>query len=319
LDAELARLDLREMPADDFDPERLPTVQRAREQEQNALRRYERAKELRRTNVVSQEFLEYAETEYNVAVRTREQTLLEAWATLAAARHRAAVLASAINRREKTRIKAPVPHLAAEFVSGPIEYHVAKRRVAEGAMLKDAPGTSTAVFDLVLDKVLKYAANVPERYIGEVAVGQTVAIRVDAHPRRVFQGKLTRLSPTVDRSARTFQIEVTVPNGERLLRPGGFGKGEILTREESRVLTVSPAAVVTLVGSSKVFVVYEGKARAVPVALGVEGPGWVELLEFDPRLLNAESLVIASGHNLLAEGIPVTPRLATSAEQQGGN
>ncbi len=203
-----------------------------------------------------------------------------------------------------------------------IEYSIAERKVTEGEMVKDAPGASMAAFELVLDKVLKLQGTVPERYIGDVKVGQKVQIRVDAYPARTFEGILTRVSPSIDRVNRTFQIEALVPNPNRELRPGGFAKAEILTYVDRQALTVPLAAVVSFVGSTKVFTVVNGHARAVPVVPGVEGldeqtgERWVALIGPDPKQIRADTPLVTSGLNQLADGSPVAVRKSPPAPRK---
>ena len=145
-------------------------------------------------------------------------------------------------------------------------------------MLKDAPGLSTATFELVMDGVLKLEAQVPERYAAEVKEGQDVQIHVDAYPDRVFTGKVVRINPTVDRGSRTFGVKVYVQNPKRELKAGGFAEVDILTRVDPQAWTVSSECVVTYAGSKRVFVVRDGKAHTISVETGIEGSGWVELI-----------------------------------------
>ena len=127
-------------------------------------------------------------------------------------------------------------------------------------------------------------------------------LQVEAYADRTFEGAVTRVSPMVDRLSRTFQIEAVVPNRSRELKAGGFAKAAILTRVDPQGKTVPVEALVTAVGVTKVFVVEKGAAHAVLVAPGVTGRGWVEV----SGSLKADSQVITSGHNNLAEGMLVT-------------
>jgi len=114
-----------------------------------------------------------------------------------------------------------------------------------------------------------------------------------------------------------------VPNEKRLLKVGGFAKVDILTRKDDKALSVRAEAVVTYIGSSRVFVVRSGKAHQVPVKLGETGRDtyknpagklveyrWVEVVgDLDPQ-----SQVISSGQRLLAEGTPVRIRESESTQ-----
>jgi RND family efflux transporter MFP subunit len=112
------------------------------------------------------------------------------------------------------------------------------------------------------------------------------------------------MNPTVDRTNRTFQIEVLVPNAERRLKPGNFAKAAIMTHQDSNAITVPTEALVAFAGVSKVFVVQEGKAHAVEVRLGERGDGWLEVLGD----LTEGASVVTSGQTQLAEGTTVRVR-----------
>lgn len=335
LELDAARIGLPVPPDADFVPEkilavlrsfpldRLPTVMRAKEQEENARRRYERAQQLRSTNnnIITEEAFEQQQTEYEVARQNREQSEMDAQAVVAGIKHRVVLLQIAMEKLQDTSVVVPQP-TRRERMPASIEYSVAERKVTEGEMLKDSPGLSTATFKLVMDEVLKLVGNVPERYVGQVKPGQPVKIRVDAYPGRVFDGAVQRITPMVDRVNRTFQVEVHVPNPKRELRSGGYAKGDIETYVDPNAWTVPLESLVTFVGSTKVYVVRDGEAVAVPVFTGVEGRDartgqrWVEIVEPDTKRLSLQSQLITTGHNQLADGVPVTIRTAESKKAE---
>jgi len=308
---------LRSLPID-----KLPLVVRAREKEENARRKAERDKKLRDENNISEELYDQSVTDYEVARSDRVQAERDAQAVIAGIKHRLVLLQIVEEKLRRTNVVVPTP-TRRQGMPQDVEYSVAKRSITEGEMLKDAPGSSTAVFDLVIDKVLRLLATAPEQFVGEVKVGQQVEIRdVEAYPGRTFEGTITRVSPVVDRVKHSFEIEALVLNPKRELKPGGYAKGAILTRVDPKAIVVPMSAAVTSVGSTKVFVVRDGAAHAVLVTTGVEvvetGAGrgsWVELVKPDPKEIRPGTPVITSGHNQLAEGSPVTIR---QAEQPAG-
>ena len=121
-------------------------------------------------------------------------------------------------------MRVPTP-TKRDYMPEDIQYAVVSREATEGEMLKDAPNSSTATFKLVMDGELKLDARVPERYSAEVKEGQDVQVRVDAYPDRVFAGKVVRINPTVDRTSRTFGVQIYVDNAQRELKAGGFRSG----------------------------------------------------------------------------------------------
>lgn len=325
---------LASLAAGSFDINKLPTVQRAKDQEELAKIRLERTRRLRQQNTVSQEELDLRVTDYQVAMNTRVQAQLDAQAVVAGIKHRLVLLKVAEKKLRDTRLVVPAPEAHGPVAPGdvPIDqyaYAVTQRKVSVGEMLKDAPGSSTAAFELVMDKVLKLKAAVPERYAGQVRSGQVAQIRVEAYPQRVFSGNVRRINPAVDRTSRTFEVEIHVDNPRRELKAGGFAKAEILLGKDSGAWTVPVEAVVTFAGSTKIFVVRQGKAHAIAVQRGIEGrPAdagqtgdlrglWVELVRSASPELRLDDQVVLTGQEKLAEGVPVRIRgLQEAAEPE---
>ncbi len=114
----------------------------------------------------------------------------------------------------------------------------------------------------------------------------------------------------VDRLSRTFQVEVHVPNEDRMLRSGGFAKLAIITQSDARAMAVPLEAVVSFAGVHKVFVIRDGKTHAIEVTLGIddcdkdaEGKRWVEIETKKPGELLPDTPVITSGQTQLAEDV----------------
>ncbi len=208
-------------------------------------------------------------------------------------------------------IRTPVPSQPpAGATKETLVYAVTKRLVAEGQMLREGD----PVAELAILNPLRLWANVPERYSSEIATDQDVEVRVVAY-NRPFAGKVARINPAVDPVSRTFQVEVSVPNDEGLLRPGGFAKASVITRRDDAALVVPRESIVRFAGVTKLFVV-EGQspkqtARAVAVTTGIEGEGWVEVT----GKLQAGQTVATTGLTQLADGTPVTIRTPVSEKK----
>ncbi|MGD0654813.1 MAG: efflux RND transporter periplasmic adaptor subunit [Thermoguttaceae bacterium] len=305
IESELAKVGLAALPGADFDIMKLPTVVRAYNQYRNASSRFSRIDSLYKQKISTKEDWDQAYTDNEVAKATVEQVKIEAQANIAKARQQAAILDTAQQRLRDTKVEVPAPSVAVSKLarsSQEVEYAVDKRMISEGEMATRV--NPKGVYRLVIDKLLKFKADVPEVYTSQIKIGLKVQIRSEAYHDRVFDGIVSRVSPTVDRLSRTFQIEVLVPNLARELKPGGFAKASILTRVETQAKTVPSEALVTAVGTTKVFVVEDGKAHAVEVKTGVAGRNWVEITS----QLDLNSQVITSGQNQLAEGTKVKVR-----------
>jgi multidrug efflux pump subunit AcrA (membrane-fusion protein) len=296
----------------------LPSWKRAEQLEQVAAQRFERAKQLIEANAMSKEEFQQRTSEYDVAKSTFDQAKYDAKAALAAVRHRVVLLRIAMRQLDLATICVPTP-TRRESMPEQVQYAVVSRKATEGEMLKDAPGSSTATFELVMDGVLKMDSQVPERYTAEVKEGQDAQIQVDAYPDRAFTGKVVRINPTVDRDSRTFSVRIYVQNSNRELKAGGFAEVNILTRVDPQAWTVSPECIVTYAGSTRIFVVRDGKAHTISVETGIEGSGWVELLHAANADLREDDILIRGGQDKLAEGVPVQIRNTAELGQTAVN
>jgi multidrug efflux pump subunit AcrA (membrane-fusion protein) len=258
--------------------------------------------------VGSGQVLDSAKTKVKVAEAAVELARTDARVTLANARRLKAALEDAEEKLRETELRAPGrPDWSAwSAVTGtaanPLRYSVAARMVSRGEMIRQFP--STSAFRLVLDHILKLRVTVPEKFKPEVRVGQSVAVRVEAYPDRVFAGTVSRVNPTVDAVSRTFMVEIEVPNYDRALAAGGFAQAEILTRTDTGILTVPPEAIVAFAGVTKVFVAEGSTAKAIEVEVGTRERNWVEVR----GPLPADAKVITSGQTQLVEGSSIRVR-----------
>lgn len=301
LNQELSRLDLTQPPPDNFDVEQLPSVESARLLVKNALQKFERQKTLLGQNASSAQAFEQAETDLKVADAALRQARINARATLAAVKHRESLLNQALQKLNETQVKSPtLDKMLRSSAQG--EFVVAKRMASVGEMVRAFP--STPVFELVLDDVLKLHVMVPERYMAQVTTGQEVEVAVDAYPNEIFKGKVARASPIVDPQSRSFEVEAHVLNPDHRLRDGGFAKANVVVGTADKAITVPLEAITRFAGVSKVFTVRDESAQEVEIAVGTQGPGWVEVF----GELKAGDVVVTSGQSKLANGTHVTVR-----------
>jgi multidrug efflux pump subunit AcrA (membrane-fusion protein) len=317
----LAKLGLTELPDQCFDPESVPTVQRAKLEAANAESKYTRGKQLHDQNpprLSDQEFADL-QTAWEVARSNYNLEVLTARSTLAEARTRAAELAQAEQMLADATIRAPGAVAASSTSSPttgaaavpltPTEFVVAQRSASLGEYVREG----SAMFRLIDDDPLKLRAAVPERFLAEVSAGQSVRVTVEAY-RDAFAGKVTRINPQVDPASRNFTVEIVVPNEKNLLRAGGFARAQIQTRTDGNVLFVPVSSVVSFAGVNRVYLVEDDKAVERPVELGDRAG---ELVEVRAGLKPGDRVVIA-GAGKLAGGTPVQATAATQPTTTSG-
>ncbi len=262
-----------------------------------------RKRALYQRGVGSKEELQNDEDAYRTAQAAYEDAIVVARTVVANAMTSRVALDVAKQNLADMTIITPTPTMPAGAPAGEIQYAITERPVAEGQMLQ--PGAE--LMSLVVENPLRLWVKAPERYVGQIKEGQSTRIKIAAYAGQTFEGVVSRINPSIDEASRTFQVEVSVPNDEGKLRPGGFAEAEIIIDQDDQALVVPLEAIAELAGVTKLFVVENGVARSVSVEKGVEGPGWVEVLGD----LKPGDTVVTTGQvqlALLADGTPVTVR-----------
>lgn len=217
--------------------------------------------------------------------RAAEQAAATATARLAASEAR--LRAAALVERD-TRIVAPV--------AGIIE-----RRVIQPGVRALRGGE---LFTLVRTDVLELTAAVPARLADDVRVGQPVRFTADG---RNIEGRVARVSPTVDPASQSVTVYVQVPNAGGELKGNTFATGQIVASAFDNQLLVPQQAIrQPAAGSGAAPFVWRlqgGALERAPVKLGVvdEGRGVVQVLEG----LSAGDQVVVGNVGMLGAGMQV--------------
>ena len=124
------------------------------------------------------------------------------------------------------------------------------------------------VVTLVQIDRLKASLQIPERMAGWVRIGQQVTISVDAHPDRMFTGRISRINPTVNPETRTFTTIARVENPDGLLKPGFFVRASIPSDQVENLLTIPQKALVYAYGVYSVYVLQGDQVEQREVRIG---------------------------------------------------
>lgn len=181
--------------------------------------------------------------------------------------------------REVERFKAVVElqrkKLRDTTVRAPFAGLVKERQVTTGQYVRP----DTPLFTLVSINPVRLRLEVPERLAPWTKVGQTAEVSVEAFENRMFRGRVSRISPTVDQTKRTFVTEVLIDNPEALLKPGSYARARLATDKVDEVKIVPARAVLYVLGSNKAFVVDQDVIEAREVKVGDRVGQQLEILE----------------------------------------
>ncbi|MFW6202690.1 MAG: efflux RND transporter periplasmic adaptor subunit, partial [Marinilabilia sp.] len=189
---------------------------------ENLKKEYARLDTLHKTGGVSQQQLDQIKTELDVTRSSYE------------------------NLQENTELLSPTNGV------------VTARNFEDGDMFAAGSGAILTVMQI---NPVQVDVNVPESFFPSVHKEMPVELQLDVYPDTTFSGEVHLKHPAVDPATRTFTVETKFPNDDQIIRPGMFGRIQMVFDTLERV-TVPDMAIQRQQGTNDkyVFVVEDGKA-----------------------------------------------------------
>jgi membrane fusion protein, multidrug efflux system len=183
-------------------------------------------------------------------------------------------------------------------ITAPFGGVISARQVSPGQVITR---NTTLTWLIDLDPV-NAEFNVPERFLGQLAVGQGIEVVIAAFPGRTFTGKVFFISPFVDPATRTALVKAEIPNANSELKPGMFANLQLTLQVKADAIIVPETALLPSGERTVVFVIDDkGLAQMRPVKVGIRLAGEVEIAEG----LKAGEVLIAEGLQKVRPGAPV--------------
>ena len=278
-----ARLGL--APEDSFEPTGVPDVMNARAALELAEAEFARMKSLLEQKVVSQSEYDQRRTQVEAArqqYRIAENSAQQSYRSLQAARARVALARKAM---ADTTVRAPFAGLVAE------------RLVSAG----DYVTKGTRVATIVRIDPMRVELTVPEQSVALVGVGQAVRLTVDAYPNEVFEARVRFVSPALRKDQRALTVEAIAPNPGGRLKPGLFATASIQQPAGPAALLLPAAAVETVSGTSRVYVVKNDQIEERIVTTGERVGDRIEITSG----VHKGDVVAAEPRGRLTDGVAV--------------
>lgn len=219
------------------------------------------------------------------------------------------VLDEATIRQHAAALSAARINLGFTNIASPVDGTVVSRNVTQGQTVAASFQTPT-LFLIATDLTrMQVDTNVSESDIGRVAQGNSATFTVESFPDRTFKGTVTqvRQAPQTVQNVITYDVVVSVPNPELLLKPGMTASVRIVTQRHDGVLRVPDQALrFTPIGvesrgngnrssagaggkggrAAQVWVLRDGASASptrVPLTIGLDDDAFAEVLAGDLR------------------------------------
>jgi HlyD family secretion protein len=248
-----------------------------------ARRAYDRAQSLFTQHLLAQSALDDAHSAVEVAENRRRA----AQSQLAVSQARVSEARAQVAQAKATRDRA-AEDLANATIRAPIKATVLTRDVEVGSPVSsilNLGANATLVMTLGdIDQVF-VRGKVDEADIGRVQLGQPARIRVETFRDKVFNGRVTQISPMgVEKDNVTnFEVRVSIDNPGKALKANMTANAEIVLEEHPGSLIV-PEAAIAYDSEKHAFVDVadpgaKNGRRRVPVMLGIGNGTRIEVLD----------------------------------------
>jgi len=249
---------------------------------------YQRNLDLQKRGIVSQDTADSAKSAYDQA-----QAQIE--------------LDSSTIAQHKALLKAAQINLGYTNIVSPVNGTVVSRNVTKGQTV--AASFQTPTLFLIADDLthMQVDANVSESDIGNLKIGEPATFTVEAYPDRVFQGAVTqvRQAPQSVQNVITYDVVISAPNSDLLLKPGMTATTHIVTESRDNVVRVpdqalryTPGGMVGTAGTASqgttsaaganartrsVWILRDGRPVQVAVTIGLDDDTYAEVTGGDVK------------------------------------
>jgi len=232
----------------------------------------------------------------------------------------AAKSALSASRQQLQVSQADQQHYAAmsdySRITAPFDGVVTWRYADTGSLIQAGTSNSNSMPVVKLSQVdvLRLRLPVPESLAASVHDGEPTDIRVKATNSR-FSGKIMRCTDSLDRSTRTMQVEVDVPNKDYKLTPGMYAEVSLRVQNDPNALTLPLQAINRDENKTTVLLVnVHNHVEQREIQTGIEGPDRIQIVSG----LNEGDQVIVGNLAKYRQGQLVDPKTSSMADEKYG-
>jgi cobalt-zinc-cadmium efflux system membrane fusion protein len=198
-----------------------------------------------RTNAMTQDLFDH-QAASRIALQQSENDLAKARAKVQQTEENLAVLGV-----DAKTVDGHTLHSSTVPIHSPIDGTVIDRAVTEGQFVGNDATPLITIADL---SSVWIQADIFERDLRHIAVGETADVTTAAYPNDRFVAHVSRIASVLDPQTRTAKVRFLVANAGERLKPGMFASIDLHLAEAASALTVPSSAAFVENGESFVYV-----------------------------------------------------------------
>lgn len=248
----------------------------------NAQVNLKRVEELAHHEVASQQQLDNARTQFDVAKAQLESARKRFDLVKIGPRQEQIEYARAQAAQAQAAVDYAQTMLDSTLIRAPVSGKVLERNIEPGEMVSTmnfgGPGGVKSSVASVADlSDLQVELDINQNDFPRIAANQECSVTADAYPDRVYKGVVEEIAPQANRQKATIQVKVKILQPDEYLRPemnahvsflAPAAKGSAAENPPQEMLSIPRAAIVQNEGKSAVFVLDGSRVQLKQVEVG---------------------------------------------------
>jgi RND family efflux transporter MFP subunit len=194
-----------------------------------------------------------------------------------------------------SQVKKQISDAAIKAPTGGI---ISEKPVEQGVFAN----AGTQIATIVNLSQVKVQLNLTEAEVYEVKQNQQVKITTDVYPGKVFNGRITYISPQAD-VTHNYRLEILADNGENApLRSGTFVYADFSRKTTQNILLIPREALTQSIKDATVYVVENNVVHQKSITTGIEMNNMIQVLSG----VKAGEVIVTSGQINLKDGTQVS-------------
>ncbi|MEM9243479.1 MAG: efflux RND transporter periplasmic adaptor subunit [Pseudomonadota bacterium] len=156
--------------------------------------------------------------------------------------------------------------LSQYVITAPFSGRIGLNQVSIGSYLT----VGTPIVDLQDINSLRVDFSLPETYLNQVKVGESVSLTSNAYPDKSFQGNVYAIDSSIDTDTRMISVRAKIDNDKHQLLPGAYVEVTLYLTNSKQVIVIPATAVQYSPEGAYVYLLSKDKKKAIktPVSLG---------------------------------------------------